>query len=123
MTLLENFPHLCRIEVEIRASDGLSGTFTTPTVEQTNVKCWEQNASTREIQEYEKRGIQVTSKIYFLVDPQVTSQHSIFITERNGVTVTSPRPFEIVSETLPDATAGLGVVFKVMANLNEGRLN
>jgi len=57
----------------------------------------------------------INRKIYFLTDPGVTVQHSIYITERLGTTVSSPIKLEVRTEALPDASAGLGIVYRVMA--------
>jgi hypothetical protein len=55
---------------------------------------------------YQKRGIAVTTKIYFTADPQLTTENYILI---------DGDIFEVRSKAKPDASAGLGVVFRVMA--------
>ena len=115
MSLLDSLPHVCSIQKTTRTKSALGGNKDVPTVEQTGIECWQQQASASEINDYQKRGIQVTCKIYFTSDPGVTEQHEIVITERNGITVSGAGEiYEVMSETIPDAGAGLGVLFKVM---------
>jgi len=120
MSLLNSFPHRCTIQRMVRSSGSLAGSKTTPVIEQTNVSCWEQPAGDAEVEEYQKRGMKVTHKIYFTVDPGVTERYQILITERSGIAVASPIALDVKSEPRPDATAGLGVVYKVMCDLLTG---
>ena len=122
MSLLGNFPHLCTIQRRTRSNDDLGGNFDAETVEQTNVVCWEQQASDGEIADFEKRGMTIDRKIFFLSNPSVTPRHEILITSRNGVTQSSPSVLDVISEPRPDASAGLGVVWRVMVNENTGAL-
>jgi len=88
----------------------------------TGVECWEQQASANEIKDFEKRGIQVQTKMFFTEDPGLTEQHRILVTERMGVPapyldftdVANPNIMDVVSSTYPDASAGLGVLWKAM---------
>jgi len=81
--------------------------------EQTAVKCWEQPAGTSEVQTYQKKGMQITHTIYFIANPNVTSRHQILVTSKQGVAVASPEVFDVMSSESPDASAGLGVVWRV----------
>ncbi len=123
MSILDSFPHKCIIQRRTRTKGTLGGSKDAATVEQTNVSCWEQNASHKEILDYEKRGMSITTKIYFLSDPNVTVRNQILITERNGVTIDNPTELEVRTKSDPDASAGLGVVFKVMAERVTSRKN
>jgi hypothetical protein len=114
-------PHKCTIQRRTRTKGSLSGSKDDPTVEQTDVPCWEQAASHAEIDDFNKQGMSVDRKIYFTSDPAVRRRHQILITERNGATVSSPIPLDVVSESVPDAGAGTGVVFKVMCDYNPAR--
>jgi len=69
---------------------------------------------------YEKRGISITRKVFFLTDPAITERHEILITSRLGFAVSSPTVLEVRSESLPDASAGMGVVYKVMVEEEVG---
>jgi len=120
MSLLDNFPHRCTIRSRVAAKDELGGIQFTYLNEQTGVYCWVQNASHKEVLEYEKRGMIVTKKVYFTTDPSVTERHQILVTEMNGTTISSPVPLDVISESLPDASAGLGVAYKVMCTENTG---
>jgi len=120
MGLLNNFPHKCTIQRRKRTDGALGGNKDSPIVEQTNVVCWEQQASASEIRDFEKKGMSISRKVYFLVDPVVTARHQILITERKGVAQSSPINLDVMSHTLPYASAGLGVVYKVMVNENTG---
>ncbi len=91
-------------------------------IEQTDVECWEQQAGSSEVIEYEKRGQIVTSRMYFVDNPNVNEQHRILVTERleeptanlDITDVNNPDTLDVVSVTAPDASAGLGVLWKVM---------
>ena len=121
MSLLDSFPHKCTIRRRVRIKDDYGGNKDHPaTDEQTNVECWEQQASASEVKDYEKRGIKISRKIFFLADPGVTERHEILITERNGVAVANPIPLDVKSRTDPDASAGLELIYKVMADVSTG---
>ena len=77
------------------------------------MECWEQRASTTETNEFAKRGMNIRTKVFFPSDPGVTSRHQILITSRDGVAVSSPIAFDVMSSEAPDASAGLGVLWKV----------
>lgn len=123
MSLLDTLPHRCTIARVIRMNDSLGGNVYGVEIEQTDVECWEQKASTSESRDYEKRGINVTTKIYFATNPNVTEQHRILVTERNGTAtqnlditdVANPDTLDVVSSDYPDASVGLGILWKVMA--------
>jgi hypothetical protein len=95
----------------------LGGSRRAATVEQTGVKCWDQPASDDQIEEFSKHGIAINRKIYFIADPSVTEAHEILITSRDAgtTTIANPVALEVRSEALPDASAGLGKVYRVMA--------
>ena len=116
MTLLDSLPHRCSIQILKLTKGSLGGSKRIATVEQTDVKCWDQPASDDEIDEFSKRGIKIGHKIYFSSDPAVTEAHEILITSRDAGTTTidSPTALEVRSEALPDASAGLGKLFRVM---------
>lgn len=91
-------------------------------VERTNVPCWEQQAGSNEILEYDSRGMSVNRKIYFTENIPVTSRHEIVITERLGVPVPADEQviLDVMSDTRPDAGAGLMQLYKVMVNDRPG---
>lgn len=122
MSLLTNFPHECLIRKRISKKGTLGGRRNKPQNVATDVVCWEQQASNAEVLEFEKRGMSLQKKIYFLTDPEVDEHHEILITKRNGVTVSGPIRYDVLSESLPDASAGLGIVYKVMIGQNPAKL-
>jgi len=63
----------------------------------------------------------IDTKIYFneelsFLTADDTERYEILITKRDGVTVTDPTILEVRTKTGPDAGAGLGSPFKIMAN-------
>ncbi len=80
---------------------------------------------------YEQRGIDISCKIFFATNPRVTAQHRILITERNGEPtsnlniedIDNPDVFDVVSYTDPDASVGLGLLWKVMVKNKTSRTN
>lgn len=126
MSLLENFPHRCSIFRIANQPDGLGGGRYVVVLEQSDVECWEQQLSASEIMDYQKRGINVTNKVFFNANPNVTERHRLLITKRFGVAtanldindVANPDVFDVSTATYPDASAGLAVLWKVMARSN-----
>jgi len=116
MGLLDNFPHKCTIQKRRRENDVLGGARDIVVTVQTGVACWVQAASTTDIDKYEKRGLSVTNKVYFLTDPNVNENNEILLTEINGVTVSDPKVFQVVGRFFPDGTAGMQIMFKIMTN-------
>ena len=123
MSLLDNLPHLCTITKRGRTKDSLMGGKETRTVVSTNVPCWEQQASASETRKFSRPGQTVTTKIFFVDDPQLTESHEITITQRNGVDVPLDQQYavQISTTTRPDTSAGFGVLFKVMGSAVTGQ--
>lgn len=122
MSLLDEFPHRCTIQRRKRSNDGKMGNVETRIVEQTDVECWEQQASATEVKDYERKGMKVSKKIFFISNPNVTERHEIIITKRNGVAVPAASQViqDVSSEAREDASAGLGVVWRVMTSDDTG---
>jgi len=120
MSLLDNMPDRCTVQRRVRVKRGLGGSKATATVEQTGVHCWEQQVSASESEQYGKRGMDLTHRIYFIFDPQVTRRHQILVTSKSGNVVSSPIPFDVVFSVSPDASAGLGFLWKVNCSFNQG---
>lgn len=114
MSLLDNLPDKCRIQYNTRTKDAVGGVQDTPVVVQENVSCWLQQASASEIERYAKRGININRKLFFVENPNVTENYEIVVTERSGVACNIK--MDVWSEPDPDASAGLGVVWRVMGN-------
>ena len=99
-------PHTAIARTRTRTRDDLGGSKDSFADVFTDRECWQQPASNREVREFEKRGISVTDRIYFVTDPNLDEQHILVV---NG------QPYEVRSESDPDASAGLGILFKVFA--------
>lgn len=110
MSLLNStsFPHLASVQKRTRAIDSLGGSTDSFTTVYNDLPCWRQQASESQITEYEKRGFVVTDKVYFLADYQLTEEHILLIGSDR---------LEVVSRARPDASAGKGVVWRVMARI------
>lgn len=77
------------------------------------VHCWRQPAKFNEITEFEKRGITVTDKVYYTSDPALDENDIVVVTDKDG---SSSKTYEVVAFADPDATAGIGILYKVMVN-------
>lgn len=109
MSILDNLPHTCCKLLRTRTTDALGGARDDYAQEGDAIQCWRQPASDREQQQFAKRGITVTDKIYFTDNPAISAQHLLEI---------GGRIYEVKSVSDPDASAGLGVVWRVMAELS-----
>ncbi len=115
MSLLDNFPHTCTTKRRTRTKGTLGGSKDSFAVVSTDLECWQQSATDAEILEFSRRGIIVTNKVYFPSDPGVDAGYILVVTNpQTGTTDT----LEVKSRAKPDASAGLGVLFRVMAELN-----
>lgn len=110
MDLLDNFPHTATAKRRKRTKDEFGGSTDSFTTTFTAKKCWMQQAGAREVTEFEKKGISVTHKVYFLTDTALDERDVLYVTDQEGA-VTA---MEVRSYSGPDASAGLGVVYKVM---------
>lgn len=116
MTLLENFPHTCTAKLRVVTSGTLGGSESAFSNVFTGRKCWRQTAGESERIEFEKRGILVTDKIYFLTDPGLDEKHVVEVSKMHGrVTVAGTDTLEVRTKAVPDATTGLGVVYRIFA--------
>jgi hypothetical protein len=91
----------------------MGGSRDVPIVVAQDVPCWLQQAGASELKLFEQRGMSLTYKIFFLTDPGVTAQHQIILTRYQGQQVEF-NPGTVLSSTRPDASAGLGMLWKVM---------
>jgi len=120
MSLLDSMHHRATIYKRTSTQGALGGTKSSFPVVQTDVECWEQQASQSETEKHKKKARRLVSKIYFPSDPGITEQNLIAITSRNDVDVSSPVMLEIGTDTMPDASAGLGWMFRVFCYLETG---
>ena len=112
MSLLDSMPHTASAYIRTRSTDVLGGAKDSyNTTVFADRSCWLQPAGGNEIREFQKQEIDVTGKIYFTSDPDLDSKHMIVVLDSDG----SSLGFWLVkSKSKPDASAGLGVLFKVM---------
>lgn len=106
MGILDNLPHTATAKVRTRTIDTLGASVDTWTNVFEDRACWQQAASEREITEFSKRGISVTTKIYFTTDPELDETHVIDVNDGT---------YEVRSRSKPDASAGMGIVWRVYA--------
>jgi hypothetical protein len=78
-----------------------------PTVLFTDKACWVQRASDAEIHFWQQRSASVSHRIYFAEDPGVGADCVI---EQGGWW------YEVISEASPDASVGLGLLWRVMVS-------
>lgn len=118
MSLLDNLPDRCSIyrRDQLPVTDDLGSVVDTLTLVREDVPCFIQPINSSESQDWQKRGITVSSKVYFTEDPGVDERHIIFISIRRGVLVpvASRIRYEVKSFSEPDASIGAGVVWRVM---------
>lgn len=115
MSILDAFPHTATAKRRTRTKGTLGGTKDSfPTILFTDRPCWQQPAGDSEIDRYAKRQITITDKVYFTIEPEV---------DERDILIIGGRTFEVRSRAVPDASAGLGVVYRVMVELwDKGRL-
>ena len=113
MSLLGNLPHTCTAQVRTRTKGTLGGSSdsfadVTGFVDR---PCWQQAASEAEIEEFAKRGISITNKVYFTTRPAIDEKHILLVTNADtGQTDT----YEVRSRADPDASAGRGILYRLM---------
>ena len=122
MSLLDTLPDRCSVLRRTRVKDELGGSKDGFVVEQTNVECWEQQTGASESAEFERKGISVTSKVYFAEYLQISSRHQIIITSRNGVAIAAADqvPLDVAAVPLPDVSVGRGLLWRAMVGFKEG---
>ena len=116
MSLLDNFPHECSIFRRGFTKASAGGNKPANTTVDTEVPCWEQPLNSRLVKDYQKEGMDIPKKVYFLTDPGITPRYRIVITKRNGVAVAAANQVELkpLGTPLPDTTAGLEIMYKVL---------
>jgi len=107
VSILDNLPHTCTAKRRARTSDSYGGSRDTYTTVFSDRACWVQQAGDSEIEEFRKRGVNITNKIYFVVDPELTNED---VVEYDG------DQYDVQSFPEKDASAGLGIVWRVMVN-------
>ena len=119
MTILDAFPHICTAKRRTRTKGSLGGSKDSfPTTVFTDRACSRQVASASQIQEFEKKGITVTDKVFFTSDPGIDERHILTDVRNTGAMAGTGDTLEVRSRPVPDASVGLGVVYRVMAEIS-----
>ena len=115
MSILSNLPHLASAVRQSRTPDDYGDTqISDGTTLFTDRACWRQAASDSETADFEKRGIRVTDKVYFTQDPGVQENDHLTDVRNKDATAGTGDRLEVRSAAHPDASVGLGVVWRVM---------
>ena len=110
MSLLDQMPHrVTHTRPGYQRDELIGDTDENPTTVATLVKCWVQNASMREINEYQRRNENVTHKVYFPTDPGLLVGDYLTVTSGPSFVGTVLK-FQADS----DRSAGLGVLYGAM---------
>lgn len=112
MSILEHLPHQCTAQLRSRSQGEMGGGKDTWTDVFTSRKCWRQPASDNEQLYAGKPGIVVTHKVYFVTDPVLDDSHRLVFSDGN---------YNVVSRPVPDASIGLGIVWRVLLSYNSSR--
>lgn len=110
--ILDNLPHTCTAKLRVRAQGSMGGGKDSFTTVFSDRDCWRQPAGHNEQNYAGKPGQQITHKVYFTSDPSL---------DERCVLEFSDGAYDVVSASHPDASVGLGVVWKVMLSYNTGR--
>ena len=107
MGILDNLPHRCTARRRKRVGDGMGGFVDTfDDVVFTDRSCWRQAASDREVSWWQQRGTELTDKFFFNADP---------IIDENCILEIGGWRYDVISQADPDDSAGLGLLWRVMA--------
>ena len=107
MGILDNLPDTATAKIRTQSQDSLGGVKYTYTTIWSGRSCWKQPAGANEIMDYSRRGIRVSHKVFFTQNPNVDERYILVIDGQN---------LKVVSRPLDDASAGLGVVWRVMVD-------
>lgn len=113
MSLPENLPHLADIYVLKPVQDEIGGDHEEAQLSESDVACWVQPASDREITQFQRRDQNVTHSVYFQGNPGLRPGY--VIVPKDGAQASCPfagATLEVKSAN--ETTAGLGVLWKVM---------
>ena len=111
MSLLEKLPHTVSHLRKTYARDQYIGNTTDTEELATSVRCWIQTVGQSEVQQYEKADQLITHKMYYKTQPTLRPGDLIRVTAGPSYV---GKDFNF--ESLADASAGLGKLFKVMVN-------
>ena len=107
--ILENLPHTCTAKLKVRTQGAMGSSKNSLTTVFSDRACWRQPAGDSEQMLAMKMGVSVSHKVYFVSNPQLDNRH---------VLVFSDGTYDVTSRPMPDASVGLGVVWRVMLQYN-----
>lgn len=109
MGILDNLPHTATAKRRTRSQGSMGGGKDTFTTLFSDRPCWRQPIDGVELMEFNRRGIEVTHKIYFVTDPDL---------DERDVVIMGTEEMEVKAGPKPDTTVGLGIAYKVMVELH-----
>lgn len=109
MSLLDTMPHTCTAKRRVRRDDGMGGSVDTFTTIFSARSCWRQQLSSAEVLWWQQRSVNVSNKIFFASDPQLDEGCIIEFPDSDDF-------YDVKSYAEPDASAGLGVLYRVMVD-------
>lgn len=113
--LLDNLPHTCTAKRRRRYPDERGGFIDTyPTILFSSRECWRQKASDREVNWWQAKSIDVTNRVFFVVDPALTENDVLVFPDSPGYY------YQVQSYAEPDDSAGLGLMWRVMVQRVRG---
>jgi hypothetical protein len=113
MSLLDDLPHRVRHERRVTVREvGKMSHVTTMHVVAASLSSWVQNASSREILEWQKRDQDVTHRVMFHVDPRAEIGDEFVVLSGPGFV-----GIRVVMLAITDRSAGLGVLYTAMCEV------
>lgn len=117
MSILNNLPHQVSIYRRIRtkAAGGDGVPLERLELVSSAVPCYIQSMGTSEMNQYQRRGISVNRKVFFVDDPQTTEGMVLvatFMFER-ALTADERQVFDVKTNADPDASVARQVVWRV----------
>lgn len=124
MSLLENLPHRCTIALRKREKslEGLGSSVDSFSIVSQDVSCWEQTRSEKSEVDMQKRSMDDIRKVYFTADLGLDEKYVLIMTSKNGTAIplASQKILSVVSKAEPDASAGMGILWRVMCQYRTG---
>ena len=112
--LPDRLPHRCTIRLSLPLQDDILGDVDETQLVDSDVACWVQPASDREITLYQRRDQVVTHKVYFKGNPGLRPGYIII--PADGPEIACPfAGANLEVRSANEATAGLGVLWRIMA--------
>lgn len=111
MTLLNEMPHTVAHYRKKYSRDEYIGNVTQLELRTSGVSAWVQNASDREVQEFQKQDELVTHKVYYATNPDLRPGDVVRVTAGPSFV---GKDLNYASST--ERSAGVGVLYRVMCS-------